>query len=179
MQGFFDIPVDNLTSSIKLVDYIKSKNIGNLLVVAPDAGAAKNSTKIASRLGTELAIVNKVRAKHNQAEVCHIIGDVKGKNCVLFDDLIDTAGTVCCVAEALKEAGAKEIIVCATHGLFSGNAIQKISSAPISEVIVTDSIPQEKNIKGSEKIKIVQIAGLIGEAIKRSHRNESISCLFE
>ncbi|MDD5147970.1 MAG: ribose-phosphate pyrophosphokinase [Candidatus ainarchaeum sp.] len=179
IQGFFDIPLDNLTASMMLMDYIKHKNLDNLLVVAPDAGAAKNSTKIAEKLGTELAIVNKKRAKHNEAEAAHIIGEVEGRNCVLFDDMIDTAGTICGVAEAIKKAGAKEIMVCASHGLFSGQALERISKAPISEVIVTDSIPQEAHQKALGKIKVVSIADLVCEAIKRTHQNESISCLFE
>ncbi|MDD5163944.1 MAG: ribose-phosphate pyrophosphokinase [Candidatus ainarchaeum sp.] len=179
LQGFFNIPLDNLTSSIKLMDYAKNKNLDNLLVVAPDAGAAKNSTKIARKLGTELAIVNKARAKHNEAEVCNIIGEVSGMNCIMFDDLIDTAGTICCVAGELKKAGAKEIFACASHGLFSKDALEKISKAPISEVVVTNSIPQETNQKACKKIKTIEIADLIGEAINRTHKNESISSLFD
>jgi ribose-phosphate pyrophosphokinase len=179
LQGFFDIPLDNLTASIKLMDCIKHKNLDNMVVVAPDAGAAKNSTKIARKLGTSLAIVNKARARHNEAEVCNIIGEVSGMNCVMFDDLIDTAGTICSVAEALEKAGAKKIFVCASHGLFSKDALEKIFKAPISEVLVTDSIPQEANQKACKKIVATKIADLIGEAIKRTHKNESISCLFE
>jgi len=175
LQGFFDIPLDNLTASLKFMEHIKQKNLDNLIVVAPDAGAAKNSTKIAEKLGTEIAIVNKQRSEHNSASAMHIIGEVSGKNCVMFDDMIDTAGTICTVANALKKAGAKEVFVCASHGLFSGNADKKILESALSEVLVTDSVPQKQR----EKVMVVSVTDLISEAIQRTHSNMSISSLFE
>ncbi|MBN1940627.1 MAG: ribose-phosphate pyrophosphokinase [Candidatus Diapherotrites archaeon] len=176
LQGFFDIPLDNLTASIKLMEDVKHKNLDDCVVVAPDAGAAKNTTRIAKRLGCELAIVNKAREKHNEAQTFGIIGSVEGKNCVMFDDMIDTAGTICSVASALKDAGAKEVCVYSAHGLFSGDAIEKISRAPIAEVVVTDSIPQKKLL---DKMRVLSVADLIGEAITRCHENRSVSSLFE
>jgi len=177
IQGFFNVPLDNLSGFPLLIDYVKSKKLKNLAVVAPDAGAAKNVTKIAKALNSPLAIINKSRPKENVAEALNIIGDVKGKQCVIFDDMIDTAGTISVGAKALKKEGATKVIVCATHGIFSGPAIERIEEAPFDEVVVTDSIPANGN--KSKKIKVLSIAKLVGEAIRRTHCNESVSSLFE
>jgi len=177
IQGFFNMPVDNLTATPKLIEYVKEKGFSNLLVVAPDAGSAKNSTKVAKMLGVDLAIINKARPKQGVAEALNVIGEVAGKNCVIFDDMIDTAGTICAAADALKKEGCKKVLVCAAHGLFSGQAIEKIEKSGIDEVIVTDSIAG--NGGKSAKIKVLGIAGLLGEAIKRIHSNESVSSLFD
>ncbi len=176
IQGFFDVPLDNLTARLKLMQYIKEKNLSDLVVVAPDAGSAKSSTKVSKDLGAELAIVNKARPEAGVAEVMNVIGNVKGKNCVMFDDLIDTAGTICAAADALKKEGCKSVSVCATHGLFSGPALERIEKSGIDFVVVTNSIPE--NGKRSEKIKLLSVADLLGEAIKRIHLNESVSDLF-
>ena len=146
-------------------------------MVAPDAGSAKPSTKVAKALGTELAIVNKVRPSRGVAEAMNVIGDVKGKSCVMFDDMIDTAGTICAAADALKKEGCKQVSVCATHGLFSANAIERIEKSGIDQVVVTDSIPG--NGQNGGKIKVLPVADLFGEAIRRIHENESVSSLFE
>ena len=176
IQGFFDIPLDNLTARLKLMQYVKEKNLSDLVVVAPDAGSAKSSTKVSKDLNALLAIVNKARPEAGVAEAMNVIGDVKGKNCVMFDDMIDTAGTICAAADALKKRDCKSVSVCATHGLFSGPAIERIEKSGIDFVVVTDSIPG--NSKKSEKIKVLSVADLLGEAIKRIHLNESISDLF-
>jgi len=176
IQGFFDVPLDNLTTRLKLMQYVKEKNLSDLVVVAPDAGSAKSSTKVSKDLGAELAIVNKARPEAGVAEVMNIIGNVKGKNCVMFDDMIDTAGTICAAADTLKKEGCKSVSVCATHGLFSGPALERIEESGIDFVVVTDSIPRTG--KRSEKIKVLPVADLLGEAIKRIHLNESVSDLF-
>jgi ribose-phosphate pyrophosphokinase len=177
IQGFFDIPLDNLVASIKLVDYVRKKDLPELLVVAPDAGSAKNSTRVAKALGTELAIINKSRPAQGVAEALNVIGKVEGKNCVMFDDMIDTAGTICAGADALKKEGCKSVFVCATHGLFSGPAIERIEKSGIDEVVVTDTIPGNGN--RCKKIRVLETADLFGEAIKRIHNNESVSSLFK
>ncbi len=177
IQGFFSIPMDNLTATIKLMAYIKEKNLPDLTVVAPDAGSAKSSTKVSKALGTDLAIINKARPKPGEAEALNVIGSVEGKNCVMFDDMIDTAGTICAAADALKKEGCKQVFVCATHGLFSGPAFERIEKSGIDEVVVTDSVPASKG--QPKKISIFSVADLLGEAIKRAHSNESISSLFK
>ncbi len=176
IQGFFDVPLDNLTARLKLMQYVKEKNLSDLVVVAPDAGSAKSSTKVSKDLNAELAIVNKARPEAGVAEAINVIGKVKGKNCVMFDDMIDTAGTICAAANALKKEGCKSVSVCATHGLFSGPALERIEKSGIDFVVVTDSIPG--NNKKAEKIKVLPVADLLGEAIKRIHLNESVSDLF-
>jgi len=177
IQGFFDIPVDNLTASIKLMEYVKEKEFPNLVVVAPDAGSAKNSTRVAKALEVELAIINKIRPRQGVAEAMHVIGDVKGKDCVLFDDMIDTAGTICAAADALKKNGCKSVSVCATHGIFSNPAIERIEKSGIDEVVITDTISGNGN--KCKKIKCIGTAGLFGEAIERIHSNKSVSSLFK
>lgn len=176
IQGFFDIPLDNLTAIVLLIDFLKKRKLSDLVIVSPDAGAAKKCTKIARAFNAELAIINKARPKQNQAEAMNIIGEVFGKNCIMFDDIIDTAGTIVAGAKALKQAGAKSIIVCATHAVLSDPAIERIENSPIEEVIITDTIPLEKQ---SSKIKVLSVAELLSEAIKRSHNNKSLSSLFE
>lgn len=177
IQGFFNIPLDNLTATVKLMEYIKKKGLADLMVVAPDAGSTKNSTKIAKALGVDLAIINKTRPRHGVAEALNIIGEVKGMNCVMFDDMIDTAGTICAAADLLKKEGCKKVLVCATHGLFSGNAMEKIEKSGIDEVVVTDTVPGNGN--KSKKITVLCVADLFGEAMKRIHFNESVSSLFD
>ena len=176
IQGFFGIPLDNLTARLKLMRHVKEKGLPDLVVVAPDAGSAKSSTKVSKDLNAELAIVNKARPEAGLAEAMNVIGEVKGKNCVMFDDMIDTAGTICAAADALKKEGCKSVSVCATHGLFSGPALERIEKSGIDFVVVTDSIPG--NGKRGEKIKVLPVADLFGEAIKRIHLNESVSDLF-
>lgn len=181
IQGFFDIPVDHLYSAPVFIDYFqkeKKEILKEAVVVSPDIGGARRTTGFAKRLGDlPIAIIDKRRIGPNQAEVYHLIGEVKNKFCIIFDDLIDTAGTITKAAELLKENGAKEIFVCACHPLFSKDSGEKILNSSITEVFVCDTIllPKEKI---NQKIKQLTIAHLLATAIKRIHLNESVSSLF-
>jgi len=175
IQGFFNMPVDVLTALPKFLKLAEEKKSRSLLVLAPDAGSAKKSTKAARMLGVDLAIVNKRRPKHGEVQALNIIGDVKGKDCFIFEDMIDTGGTICAAAKAVKDEGAASVTVCAAHGIFSKNALEKIDKSAIDKVIVTNSIPQ----KPCKKLELLDVSDLLGESIKRIHNNESISSLFE
>ena len=177
IQGFFNIPVDVLISLPKFIKAVQEMNLEKPVVLAPDAGSAKKATKAARKLGTGLAIVNKRRPKHGEAEAVHLIGEVKGRDCVVFEDMIDTGGTIRAAAKAVKEQGASSVTVFATHGIFSGNALQKIEESQIDKVVVTNSIPQET--KNWKKLKVMDISDLLGESIRRIHNNESVSSLFK
>jgi len=174
-QGFFNIPVDVLTAMPKFIKFVDSLKISSPVVLAPDAGSAKKSTKAAKKMGLGIAIVNKSRPKHGTVEAAGLIGDVKGKNCIVFEDMIDTGGTIMAAAKTAKSQGAKSVAVCATHGIFSNNALAKIGESEIDKVIVSNSIPQQP----SPKLEELDISRLLGEAIKRCHGDESISTLFE
>ena len=179
IQGYFDIPLDHLQGGSILADYFNSKNIEDLVVVSPDLGSVTRSRKFANGLDGDvpLAIIDKRRPKANVCEIMNIIGDVNGKNVILLDDMIDTAGTICNAANALKEFGAKEVYACCTHAVLSGPAIERIEASAISELIVLDTIqlPEEKKI---DKIKVKTVAPLFGDAIKKIFSNESSSMLF-
>ena len=179
IQGYFDIPLDHLQGGAILADYFNSKNIEDLVVVSPDLGSVTRSRKFANGLDGDvpLAIIDKRRPKANVCEIMNIIGDVKDKNVILLDDMIDTAGTICNAANALKEFGAKEVYACCTHAVLSGPAIERIEASAISELIVLDTIqlPEEKKI---DKIQVKTVAPLFGDAIKKIFANESISQLF-
>ena len=179
LQGFFDIPVDHLTGELVLGKYFKDKKISNLTVVSPDVGNMKIASRYASRLGGELAIVHKKRIGGSEVEAREIIGDVEGRNILMCDDIIATAGTVCSATKLVKERGAKKIYVGATHGVLAGQALEKLRQAPIDEVVITDTIPREEEAKKLSSIKILTVSAMLGEAIKRIHRNESVSSLFE
>ena len=179
IQGYFDIPLDHLLGGSILADHFNQKGIEDLVVVSPDLGSVTRSRKFATTLDGEvpLAIIDKRRPKANVCEVMNIIGDVKGKNVILLDDMIDTAGTITNAANALQEFGTKDIYACCTHGVLSGPAIERIDNSAISELIVLDTIqlPEEKRI---DKIKVLSVAPLFGDAIKKIFSNESISVLF-
>lgn len=179
IQGYFDIPLDHLQGGTILADYFNSKNIEDLVVVSPDLGSVTRSRKFANDLNGDvpIAIIDKRRPKANVCEVMNIIGEVEGKNVILLDDMIDTAGTIVNAANALKEFGAKDVYACCTHGVLSGPAIERIENSAISELIVLDTIqlPEEKKI---DKIKIKTVAPLFGDAIKKIFANESVSELF-
>ena len=179
IQGFFDIPVDHLTAEPVLVKYFEALNMSNLAVVSPDVGNMKTASKYASSLGAELAIVHKRRLSGKEVSCEEIIGDIKGRNVIMCDDMITTAGTLCGAAKLLKERGAKKIIVGATHGVFAGNSIERIKQTPIDKVVVTDTIPLNRNTANLENIEVRTVAELLGEAIKRIHMNESISNMFD
>jgi ribose-phosphate pyrophosphokinase len=178
LQGFFDIPMDHLMAEPVLTRYFRSLKLEDLTVVAPDVGNMKKAAKYASILGAELAIIHKRRISGSEVECGEVIGDVEGRNIVMCDDMISTAGTLCGAAALLKERGAKNIIAGATHGVFAGQAFERIEAAPFDEVIVTDTIPQNEVVKKIDGIKVLTVSELLGEAIKRIHRNESVSAMF-
>lgn len=178
LQGFFDIPVDHLTGELVLNKYFRDKKINNLTVVSPDVGNMKIAARYADHLGGELAIVYKKRVSGSEVEAHEMIGEVKGRNILMCDDIIATAGTVCSAANLLKERGAEKIYVGATHGIFALQALERLAEAPIEEVVVTDTIPTSEQTKKVDCIKVLSVAAMLGEAIKRIHRNESVSSLF-
>ncbi len=178
LQGFFDIPVDHLTGELVLNKYFRNKKINNLTVVSPDVGNMKIAARYAEHLGGELAIVYKKRVSGSEVEAHEMIGEVKGRNILMCDDIIATAGTVCSAANLLKERGAEKIYVGATHGIFALQALERMAKAPIEEVVVTDTIPLSERTKKVDSVKVLSVAAMLGEAIKRIHRNESISNLF-
>ncbi len=181
IQGFFNIPVTHLTGLYLLGDYFKKNkdfDWSNTVVVSPDMGRAKAAKKLSDYLGCDLAIAHKGRPKHNVSEVMGIIGDIKGKTCIVNDDMIDTAGTLCGSVKKLKEMGAGDIYVCATHGIFSGPAIERLNDAPIEECVVTDVIPCEvANAEGS-KIRSISMANELAEAIYSVYTNNPVSDIF-
>jgi ribose-phosphate pyrophosphokinase len=178
LQGFFDIPVDHLTGELVLSRYFRDKKIDKLTVVSPDVGNIKIASRYASHLGGELAIIHKRRASGSEVEAQEMIGEVEGRNVLMCDDIIATAGTVCSAARLLKERGALKIYVGATHGVFVGEALERLQGAPLDEVVVTDTIPTNDKIKELSNIKVLTVASMLGEAIKRIHRDESVSSLF-
>ncbi|MCC6998542.1 MAG: ribose-phosphate pyrophosphokinase [Deltaproteobacteria bacterium] len=178
IQGFFNIPVDHIFAMPVLVDYLRGKFGPDSVVVSPDAGGVERARAYSKRLGNSIAIIDKRREKANVSEVMHIIGDVEGKDTVIVDDMIDTAGTLSNAARAVMAAGARSVSACATHGVLSGAAIQRLTDSPLSEVVVTDSIPLRDEAKNCKKIKQLSVARLLGEAIKRIHHGDSISSLF-
>ncbi len=177
IQGFFDIPVDNLTAFPILIDWVNRNGFKDLVVVAPDDGAMKKATNVSKKLNAGIAFINKSRPKENVAEVHHVIGNVKEKNCFIFDDMVDTAGTIVVAAEALKRNGAKNVFVLATHGPLSGKAVERIEKSKISKVVLTDSISLKN--KKCKKVEVVSVAPLLAKAIKRIHESKSVSELFE
>jgi ribose-phosphate pyrophosphokinase len=179
IQGFFNIPFDHLHAlPVFLDDYLRKKFDSSTVFVSPDAGGVERTRAYSKRLGASLAIIDKRRERANVSEVVNLIGEVKGKDCIIIDDMIDTAGTLCGAARALADKDARSIVVCATHGILSGPAIKRIAESPLSEVIVSDSIPLSEAAKACPKIKQVSIARLLGEAIKRIHSSDSVSSLF-
>ena len=177
IQGFFHIPVDHLFFSAVLYEYIKNKEISDLVVVSPDSGGAERARFLGKKLNANLAIIDKRRPQANESIVMNIIGDVRDKNCLLLDDMIDTAGTICKGAKALLENGAKSVICCATHGVLSGDAVNNLNSTDFTEIVLSNTIqiPDSKNIT---KLKTLSVAPIFAEAIQRIHNEESISSLF-
>lgn len=178
IQGFFDIPVDNIYATPILTHDILKQRLSKIVVVSPDIGGVVRARATAKVLNTELAIIDKRRPKANIAEVMHIIGDVENKVCILFDDMIDTANTLCKAADALKAQGATQVIAYATHPVLSGGAVQRINDSIMDEVVVTDTIPLSEEAKASPKIRQISIAGLIAETLRRISNEESVSYLF-
>jgi ribose-phosphate pyrophosphokinase len=178
LQGFFNIPVDHLFASPVLVDHFKRLNLPNLTVVSPDAGGVERARFFAKKMDSALAIVDKRRVEMNVAEIMHVIGDVRGRTCLVIDDLIDTAGTLVKTAAALMENGATAVYSCCSHPVLSGPAVENISKSCIKEVIVTNTIPLNEAARNEPKIKVLSIAGLIGRAIQSIHEETSVSKLF-
>ena len=178
LQGFFDIPVDHLYAAPVFTAHYRKKNLVDPVVVAPDVGSAKMARGFAKRLNASLAIIDKRRPAANVSEVVNVVGEVEGKDCLLADDMIDTAGTVSEAARALKKLGARDIYVCATHGLLSGPAVQRLSEAPITEVAITDSValPPEKHFS---TLTVLSVGELLAKAIRFTHADQSVSSLFE
>ena len=180
IQGFFDIPVDHLNADVVFVNYLMEHPIReNSVVVSPDMGSVKRAREFANRLGMSLAIVDKRRPKENVSEVMHLIGDVAGKHAVIFDDMIDTAGTLVKAARSLMDHGALSVRACATHPVLSGPAIDNIEASALEEVLVCDAIPLSERGKQVKKIKVLTLAPLIAEAIRRINKDESVSSLFK
>jgi ribose-phosphate pyrophosphokinase len=179
IQGFFDIPVDNLLAEPVFSRYFSQQDLGELVLVSPDVGNTKTARIYADRLGGELAIITKRRISGAEVEAGHIIGDVNGKTVLMMDDMVSTAGTVCEAARLCREQGAKRIMIGASHGVLCGPAVERLGNAPIDEVVVTDTIPiSQEKIDSIGNLKVLSVAALIGEAIHRIHNNESVSSLF-
>ena len=178
IQGFFDIPVDHLFAAPVILDYCSRLNYPNLTIVSPDAGGAERARAYAKRLDGELAIVDKRRSEDGTAEVMNVIGDVKGRTCILQDDIIDTAGTIQKAAQALKDAGAERVLACAVHGVLSGPAIDRIEKSPLDQLIVTNTIPLGEAARRCKKIVVLSVARLLGQAIRNIHEETSVSSLF-
>ncbi len=175
IQGFFDIPVDNLYGSTVFIEYIRSKNLKNPIIASPDVGGVARARNMAGKMGLDLVIVDKRREKANKSEVMNIIGDVQGKDVILVDDMIDTAGTIVLAAQALKDKGATSGIACCTHPVLSGPAYDRIEKGALDELVVTDTIPLAKE---SPKITVLTVANIFGEVIRRVYHNESVNSLF-
>lgn len=179
IQGFFNIPFDHLFAMpVFLEDYLRKNFDSSAVFVSPDAGGVERARAYSKRLQAGLAIIDKRRERANVSEVMHLIGDVRGKDCIILDDMIDTAGTLAGAAKALQEHGARRIVACATHGVLSGPAVQRITDCPLTEVVVSDTVPLSDAAKACPKIKQLSIARLLGEAIKRIHMSDSVSSLF-
>ena len=176
IQGFFDIPVDNLYGAILFMDYIKAKPFKNPIIASPDIGGVARARYFANRLGMEMVIVDKRRERANESEVMNIIGDVEGREVIMIDDMVDTAGTMVHAAKALKERGAVSVMACCTHPVLSGPAYERIEKGELDELVVSNTIPLKQQ---SPKIKMLSTATMLGEVIRRVHNNESVNSLFE
>lgn len=174
-QGFFSFPIDHLNARHLFADYFKKKKIKDLIVVAPDAGAAKDADRLARMLDTTIAVMSKTRPEFNKAEITSLVGDVKGKNCVIFDDMIDTAGSVCAAFETLKKNGAKDVYVAATHGIFSDPATERLNKVGFKKILVTDTLPVKAKIKNLE---VLTVAPMLANVIKNVHEGKSVTQVF-
>jgi ribose-phosphate pyrophosphokinase len=178
IQGFFNIPFDHLYGMPVFLDELRHMALSDIVVISPDAGGVERARAYSKRLGGSMAIIDKRRAARNVSEVMNVVGDVKGKNAIIVDDIIDTAGTLCNASKAVMEAGARSVMACASHAVFSGKAIERIQASPLNQVIVTNTIPLDEAGRGSSKVKVLTVARLLGEAVKRIHHGDSISSLF-
>jgi len=178
IQGFFDIPVDHLFAAPVIIDYVARQNVGPVTIVSPDVGGAERARAYAKRLDADLAIVDKRRSEDGTAEVMNVVGDVRGRVCVLADDIIDTAGTIQKAAQALMDNGASRVLASAVHGVLSGPAIRRIEAAPIDKLIITNTIPQTASSAACDKIVVLSVARLLAQAIRSIHEETSVSKLF-
>jgi ribose-phosphate pyrophosphokinase len=178
IQGFFNIPVDNLFATPVLLRALRERIAGEVTVISPDAGGVERARAYAKRLGAALAIIDKRRERANEAQVMNIVGEVRGRTCVMVDDMVDTAGTLSEAARALADAGAREVLAVVTHPVLSGPAIKRVEESPLRELVVTDSVPLRPEAADCAKLQVVSVAELLGEAIRRIHNEESVSSLF-
>ena len=178
IQGFFEIPVDNIYSTPVLLEDLKKQSYEDAVIVSPDVGGVVRARAMAKILGSDLAIIDKRRPKPNVSEVMNIIGDVNGRTCIIVDDIVDTANTLCEAALALKKKGAEKVVAYATHPIFSGKAIESIQLSELDEIVITDTITLEKNARGCEKIRQLSVAKILAETIKRISHEDSVSSLF-
>jgi ribose-phosphate pyrophosphokinase len=178
IQGFFDIPVDNIYAAPVLLGDVWKQHYENLIVVSPDVGGVVRARALAKRMDSDLAIIDKRRPRANVAEVMNVIGEVDGRTCVIMDDMVDTAGTLCKAAQVLKEKGAKKVVAYCTHPVLSGGAIERIDGSDLDELVVTDTIPLRDDARACKKIRQLSVAGLIAETIFRIYTEESVSSLF-
>jgi len=179
IQGFFDVPVDNLFAEPSVLNYIRTTfDISNVVIVSPDAGGAKRATSIADRLGVDFALFHKERKKANEVSRMVLVGHVKGKTAILVDDMADTCGTLCLAAHHLAEAGVDKVYAVVTHGILSGNALPDVMGSALEKLIVTNTLPQHENQAKCSKIEVIDIGAVLGEVIRRSHYGESVSKLF-
>jgi len=178
IQGFFNIPVDHLYAMPVLLEPLRARFTSEAVIVSPDAGGVERARAYSKRLGTSLAIIDKRRPAPNVSEVVNIIGDVKGRDAIIVDDMIDTAGTLCAAAQAVKDKGARAVFAVASHGVLSNPAVDRIMASPIEELHITDTIPPRPEIRACAKIKVHSVARMVGEAVKRIHHGDSISSLF-
>ena len=180
IQGFFDVPIDNLFGSPVLLEDLRQKHLENPVIVSPDIGGVVRARAMAKLLNDiDIAIIDKRRPKPNVSQVMHLIGEVEGRDCIIIDDMVDTGGTLCKAADALKERGAKSVLAYATHPVLSGSAYDNITNSKIDEIVVTDSIPLTDKIKSTGKVRTLTLAPMLAEAIRRITNEESISAMFE
>ena len=179
IQGFFSIPVDNVYGSPVLTDEIERQSYDNLMVVSPDIGGVVRARAVAKQLDVDLAIIDKRRPAMNEAQIMHIIGDVDGRTCLIVDDLVDTAGTICKAADALKEAGATGVVAYCTHPVLSGRAVENVENSSLDALVVTDTIPLRDDAKSCQRIRQLSMARLLAESIRRVSNEESISAMFD
>lgn len=178
IQGFFDVPVDNVYGSSVLIEDIEAQGFEDLVVVSPDIGGVVRARAIAKQLDIELAIIDKRRPKANMAEVMNLIGEVEGRTCLLIDDMVDTAGTLCSAAAALKDRGAKKVVAYCTHPVLSGKAITNLNNSTLDELVVTDSIPLSEEAKGCGRVRTLTLSKMLAEAVRRLNNEESLSAMF-
>lgn len=179
IQGFFSIPVDNAYGSQALLEDILRNNFSNMVIISPDVGGVVRARAFAKQLNVDLAIIDKRRPEVNAAEVMNIIGDVEGRDCIIIDDMVDTAGTLCAAAKALKERGACSVHAYATHPILSGNALENLEESNLNELVVTDTIPLTEKAKNCKKIRQLTISHMLAEAMRRVNKEESLSCMFD